>query len=212
MVSFGTSIQILIVLTLLINLIKVNSTAESEFCILEDNKMKVIKSKNKRELSKEVGQYVLNLYEAFEREGREKFTIALSGGSLPSILSTGILDNKDSFDFSKWYVFFADERYVSLEHKDSNYKACFDTFLKDVNIPRENIYSINYSVPLEESAKAYANQMLEVFGIEQRGKVPRFDLIMLGMGPDGHTCSLFPGHHLLKEETALVKSLNLPAW
>jgi len=118
-----------------------------------------------------------------------RFTIALSGGSLPQML-TGLISIPD-VEWDKWFVFFVDERCVPLDHADSNFKACDQYLFQQVPIPRSQIFVINPSLPPEMIARDYQMQMEFFFG-----NIPEFDLIALGMGPDGHTASLFPGHPL----------------
>ena len=121
------------------------------------------------------------------------FTVALSGGSLPKLLAAGLLAQE--IDYSNWHVFFADERVVPLDDEDSNFKACDEAFFAQVGIPRERIFNVDASVSAEEAAAAYTAQLQSVFG---DAELPAFDLMLLGMGPDGHTASLFPGHPLLE--------------
>ncbi|ETW02275.1 6-phosphogluconolactonase [Aphanomyces invadans] len=139
---------------------------------------------------------------AIENSGR--FTVALSGGSLPKILEKGLSSLKDGVDFSKWHVFFADERVVPLDHADSNYLACHDALFQHVAIPRSQIYMIAFNDDPAVVAQDYTRQLSQLWGSE----LPRFDLILLGMGPDGHTCSLFPGHALLDEASLWVASIS----
>ncbi|KAJ3287203.1 6-phosphogluconolactonase [Borealophlyctis nickersoniae] len=139
---------------------------------------------------------------AISRSGR--FTVALSGGSLPKILGQSLKGNT-SIDFSKWHVFFADERVVPLNHEDSNYRLCKEFLFDHVSIPQHQIYPIKEGVGHVRAAELYEEELRRVFGKEG---VPSFDLILLGMGPDGHTCSLFPGHRLLEVTDRLVASLD----
>ena len=143
---------------------------------------------------------------------RGSFTIALSGGSLSNNLKP--LSSLDGIQWDKWQVFFADERIVPLDHEDSNYMACATSFLNHVPIKRDQIHTINTSLFLEstkkdptgapldaeeaeneaiEIADDYEQQLVSVFAGANSARYPTFDLILLGMGPDGHTCSLFPG-------------------
>ncbi|KAF0695831.1 Aste57867_13351 [Aphanomyces stellatus] len=133
-----------------------------------------------------------------------RFSLALSGGSLPKILEKGLSSLKDGVDFSKWHVFFADERCVPLDHADSNYLACHDALFQHVSIPRSQIYTIALHDDPAVVAQDYTQQLSQLWGTE----LPRFDLILLGMGPDGHTCSLFPGHPLLDETHLWVASIS----
>ncbi|QRV76129.1 glucosamine-6-phosphate isomerases/6-phosphogluconolactonase [Ceratobasidium sp. AG-Ba] len=132
-------------------------------------------------------------------EKRKKFTVALSGGSLPKMLK-GLIGRKD-IPWDQWYIYFADERLVSLDHEDSNYGLCKKEFLSHVPIPEKNIHTINTSIldDAEEVADQYEKILIQEFAQKDSARFPVFDLILLGMGPDGHTCSLFPGHELLSE-------------
>lgn len=144
--------------------------------------------------------------EAIER--RNKFTIATSGGSLPKMLAahlTGRSDNAVRWD--KWQVFFADERLVPLNHEDSNYDLCNkELFSKVPELQRSQIFTIDESLlnDPEECADQYEKQLVQAFAGKETVRNPVFDLILLGMGPDGHTCSLFPGHELLDEQDRWV--------
>ena len=179
-----------------------------EHCVLQTETMKVIQSETKDALSAQVGKYVNQVaLEAAKSRPNQPFTVALSGGSLPKLLAKGLLSYRDALDFTNWHVFFADERYVAPEHEDSNYKACFEAFLKDVSIPTENIYKLNHKVSVEDAAAEYEEVVRKVFKSDAAGP-PVFDLVLLGMGPDGHTCSLFPGHPLLDEKQRWVAAIS----
>ena len=122
------------------------------------------------------------------------FTVALSGGSL--VKSLNALISRTDVDFSKWYVLFSDERVVSLSSPDSNYKAAADEFLSKVPIPSSQILKIKEGLTASQAAEHYAGQMLDLseeivprFGAE---KLPILDMVLLGVGPDGHVASLFP--------------------
>ncbi|KAG0141575.1 hypothetical protein CROQUDRAFT_98590 [Cronartium quercuum f. sp. fusiforme G11] len=142
----------------------------------------------------------------------QKFVIALSGGSLPKLLASGLL-NKEGVKWDAWRVFFADERIVPLDHPDSNFFACMEALFSKVPIERSQIITIMGLPPdgmdLDEIsgdiASIYEAQILDEINLEPN--YPRFDMILLGMGDDGHTCSLFPDHRLL-ESQAIVTWLN----
>ncbi len=131
----------------------------------------------------------------------QPFTMAVSGGSLPSLLGACLQNNKNT---SNWHVFFADERCVPLNSSDSNYLACQESFLQ--KWPGVNVHTIqeNLIEDPEKAAIAYQKEMELIF----QEKLPVFDVIFLGMGPDGHTCSLFPGHSLLNETNKWIASLT----
>ncbi|TYJ52595.1 6-phosphogluconolactonase [Cryptococcus floricola] len=160
---------------------------------------------------------------------RGVFTIALSGGSLPNQLKP--LADIEGIHWDKWQVFFADERIVPLDHPESNYNACAKAFLDHVPISREQIHTINTDLfreqtrvdPTgeirkgeEEAAEAeavdiadeYEKQLVQTFAGGNAARYPTFDLILMGMGPDGHTCSLFPGHELLSENDRWVAEIQ----
>ena len=107
-------------------------------------------------------------------------------------------------------VFFADERIVPLDHDDSNFKLNNDVLFSKVPLPRENIHTINTELldDPEEVAEDYEQQLIASFAGKNAVAFPRFDLVLLGMGPDGHTCSLFPGHELLTEELRWIAWLD----
>ncbi|KAG0226324.1 suppressor of los1-1 [Actinomortierella wolfii] len=150
-------------------------------------------------LSEGLDKYVAKLSkEAIARHG--KFTVALSGGSLPKQLSAVLKHNKE-VDFTKWVVYFADERCVPLDHADSNYLLSKTELFDHVPIPAENIHTIDPELVNDPDAAAedYISQLAKTFATKDSVRFPVFDLILLGVGPDGHTCSLFPGHPLLEE-------------
>lgn len=131
-------------------------------------------------------------------EERSCFTIGLSGGSVAKIVSQGLRDRKD-VEWSAWRVFYCDERLVPFSDGDSTH-ALFQRELFDhVSIP--NINSIDPTLSVEGAAEDYVAKIRKQFPGDS---LPTFDLLLLGMGPDGHTCSLFPGHPGLDEAEKLV--------
>ncbi|KAF9911320.1 suppressor of los1-1 [Lobosporangium transversale] len=169
-------------------------------------------------LSQGLDKYVAKLSdEAIKRHG--KFTLALSGGSLPKQLSAVLKHNK-SIDFSNWIVYFADERCVPLDHEDSNYLLAKKELFDFVDIPEENIHTILPDLDLankplaeaqeaaQEAAEDYISQLAKTFATKDSVRFPVFDLILLGVGPDGHTCSLFPNHELLNETAEWCASIS----
>ncbi|KAJ9049526.1 suppressor of los1-1 [Entomophthora muscae] len=145
--------------------------------------------------------------QAIKAHGR--FTIAVSGGSLPNTLAA-VLKNNREVDFSKWHVFFADERCVPLDHEDSNYLLAKKELLDHVPIPTGNVHPINNNLVKNpsEAAEDYESVLVKVFNDKNEVRFPTFDLILLGIGPDGHTCSLFPGHTLLEEKDLWVAPIE----
>ncbi|KAI1797697.1 6-phosphogluconolactonase [Ganoderma leucocontextum] len=146
--------------------------------------------------------------ESIDKKGR--FTVALSGGSLPDHLSA--LVNHPGVKWDKWHVFYADERVVPLDHEDSNHALCVrELFSKlPAGKPQPTIHTINPDLfsDLEELADAYEKELIQEFAMKDSARFPVFDLILLGVGPDGHTVSLFPGHELLSEEDRWVAYID----
>jgi 6-phosphogluconolactonase len=126
---------------------------------------------------------------------RDGFAISLSGGSTPKalyeLLATAVF--RDRIDWTKVEVFFGDERCVPPDHHDSNYRMAREAMLSKVPIPGDNIYRIRGEIEPEKAAIEYGQMLKEKFA--DGGP----DLVLLGMGDDGHTASLFPGTEALKE-------------
>src|SRR5262249_31812310 len=101
------------------------------------------------------------------------------------------------------HIFFGDERYVPPDHPESNYRMAHEALLSLVRIPPENVHRFRTELDPESAAKDYETQLQTFFG-EPEQSLPRFDLVMLGLGEDGHTASLFPGTSALNETTRLV--------
>lgn len=173
----------------------------------KEKKVEVFDSEE--DLSVSLAKYTADLSEKFTKE-RSAFTVVLSGGSLIKSLRKLVEPPYiDSIDWSKWHVFWVDERVVPKDHVDSNYKLAYDGFLSKVPILPGNVYAINDALSPEGAADDYAtclkhlvtNKVIETSSISG---FPKFDLMLLGMGPDGHVASLFPGHPLVKENEKWV--------
>ncbi|KAH9964433.1 6-phosphogluconolactonase [Russula dissimulans] len=155
-------------------------------------------------LSDSLAKYILKAQrESIDKRGR--FTVAISGGSLPKTLTALISNSEVRWDK---HVFYVDERVVPLDHEDSNHKLAHDTLFSKlpVPIPPNNVHTIDVSLldDLEELADAYEKELIREFAQKDSARFPVFDLILLGIGPDGHTASLFPGHELLSENDRWV--------
>ena len=132
---------------------------------------------------------------------RGRFVIALAGGSTPA-QTYAVLARQwtPSAAGAQWFVFFSDERYVPTGDPASNYAMAQRCLLSRVSIPAEQVYAVRPNATAALAAAAYQAQLKDFFG----GAAPIFDLILLGLGEDGHTASLFPGAAALAETTAGV--------
>ncbi|RCV12617.1 hypothetical protein SEVIR_2G293900v4 [Setaria viridis] len=172
-------------------------------------KQKLLIFDTKEDLAVSLAKYTADLSKKFAAE-RGAFTVVLSGGSLIDALSKLTEPPYlESVDWSKWHVFWVDERVVPKDHEDSNYKLAFDGFLSKVPIPPGQVYAINDALSAEGAADDYEaclKQLVKngVIAMSAATGFPRFDLQLLGMGPDGHIASLFPGHPLVNEKERWV--------
>ncbi len=135
------------------------------------------------------------------------FTVVLSGGSTPKSLYTLLADDvtlRAAVPWDKVHFFWGDERHVPPDHPDSNYRMAHEALLSKVLVPAANVQRIKSEYPEAHRAADEYDQRLREFFAVTVGHFPQFDLLLLGMGPDGHTASLFPGTVALHERTRLV--------
>lgn len=154
---------------------------------------------------------------AIANQGR--FTVALSGGSTPRPLYALLASPAyaDRLDWSRVFVFWGDERCVSPDHPDSNYRMARETLLDQVPIPQDHIFRMRGELDPAEAAADYERVLRAFFEMREtaEGAVPCFDLLLQGMGSDGHTASLFPGTEALRERIRWVAANHvekLGAW
>jgi 6-phosphogluconolactonase len=160
-------------------------------------------------LSQQAAQFIVRLAnESIVTRGR--FSIALSGGSTPKVLY-GLLGSepyRDQIDWSKVDIFWSDERCVPPDSADSNYRMAREVLLNRVPLSSQQVHRMPADQPdRDAAAQAYTHEMRQSFGT---GDIPHFDLIQLGMGPEGHTASLFPHQSSLHEQQRLVMYVNVP--
>ncbi len=128
----------------------------------------------------------------------DQFSVALAGGKTPlrvyELLATEGFKNR--IDWPQVYLFFSDERCVPPDHPDSNYAMASESLISKVPIPASNVHRIIGEGNANRNAQAYENQLRAFFAAQPS---PRFDLVLLGMGEDGHTASLFPQSAALRE-------------
>jgi 6-phosphogluconolactonase len=135
----------------------------------------------------------------------DRFTVALSGGSTPkSFFSLLARNDGHRLPWNKMFFFWGDERHVPPDHPESNYRMAFESLLSKVPVPAGNVFRIPTENPDANQAAAAYEQTLRDFFQPPAGTFPRFDLILLGMGPDGHTASLFPQTKALQEKFRLA--------
>jgi 6-phosphogluconolactonase len=129
--------------------------------------------------------------DAIRRDGR--FRVALSGGSTPEKLYTLLAQPGAEVDWGRSYFFLGDERFVPLDDPRSNYALIQRTLLASGRVPADHIFPVPVHLATAGAAAAAYEQMLaDALGVPDRRRLPRFDLILLGLGDDGHTASLFP--------------------
>ena len=139
---------------------------------------------------------------------RNQFTVSLAGGSTPRGAYAQLADQdragkSERLAWEKIHVFFSDERHVPPDNAESNYKMAWEALLSKVPIPRENVHRMQGELDASAAAAAYQKEVEQFFGLRP-GEMARFDLILLGMGDDGHTASLFPGTSGVTETSRLV--------
>lgn len=145
--------------------------------------------------------------QAVQAKGR--FTVALSGGSTPKALYS-LLATKSTIPWDKVCFFWGDERYVPPDHPESNYRMANEALLSKVPVRPENVFRIHAEEKDAAAAALQYEQALKDSFHLAPGQFPRFDLILLGTGPDGHTASLFPGTAALNESQRLVVANWVP--
>jgi 6-phosphogluconolactonase len=153
-----------------------------------------------------VARAAAELFARLSRESVEErgaFSVALSGGTTPRRVYELLAGEefRDAVPWSKVHVFFGDERTVPADHAESNYRMASEALLSRVAIPTENVHRIEGLGDAAANASNYESVMRRFFGDSEW---PRFDLVFLGMGDDGHTASLFPGTTALEESRAWV--------
>ena len=137
---------------------------------------------------------------------RGRFSVALSGGSTPRPLYEHLAREELAswLPWSSVHVFWGDERCVAPDHPDSNFAMAREALLDHVPIPPVNVHRIRGEMDPTEAAAVYERTLRQFFVPGQEGEICTFDLVLLGMGNDGHTASLFPGSEPLEEQSRWV--------
>ncbi|HEU4931877.1 MAG TPA: 6-phosphogluconolactonase [Pyrinomonadaceae bacterium] len=147
--------------------------------------------------------FVTRSLEAVEQRGT--FTVALSGGSTPKLLFELLADPNEPYrNQTPWaniHFFWSDERHVPPDHAESNYRMAYEAMLSRVPVTKNNVHRVPGENPnAAEAASQYEQTLIET----TQQSLPQLDLILLGLGPDGHTASIFPGSEVLHETKRLV--------
>lgn len=171
--------------------------------------MNVITYRDKETLSRAAASYVARVArESIVTRGR--FTIALSGGTTPKALY-GLLGDapyREQIDWRLVEIFWSDERCVPPDDSESNYALAHEQLLSKIQVPVSQVHRMPADqVDRDAASLTYTQEMQRVFSTSG---VPSFDLLQLGMGPEGHTCSLFPHQPSLHEEARLVMPVSVP--
>lgn len=168
------------------------------------NKPEIIICDDAEELSrKAAAQFTSIADSAIARAGR--FAVALSGGSTPKALYSLLASSayRDRLDWSRVHIFFGDERCVPPDHAESNYRMVEEALLSKIQMTVRNIHRMAGEKEPRQAAEDYGSELRDFFALGP-GQWPRFDLVLLGLGEDGHTASLFPGSAALHDQEHLV--------
>lgn len=167
--------------------------------------MKLNIFKNSDDAIQAIAAYFIQLAQKAIAENGQ-FNVSLSGGSSPKKLYELLASaaHKEEIDWTKVYFFFGDERYVAHDHPDSNYLMSYNALFAPLNINENQIFKVDTSVDPASAALNYQKCICKHFKDE-----PEFDLVLLGLGDDAHTASLFPHTPLLWIEEELVKEVYL---
>jgi len=173
---------------------------------MESKTMEIKVVKDLDELSRTAADEIVQQANGVESRLRP-FTLALAGGSTPGPLHRylgGEPAVRNRLPWGNMHFFWGDERHVPPAHPQSNYRMACDTLFALAPVPAENIHRVSAEEPdAAVAAEKYERELFAFFEPET-GQLPRFDCILLGMGPDGHTASLFPGTAALHETQRLV--------
>jgi 6-phosphogluconolactonase len=160
-------------------------------------------SPDKQAAAAAAGDYILDCLSG-ARESQRIATLAVSGGSTPRLMFEHLANR--SFDWEGIHLFWVDERCVPPDHADSNYRLTREALLEPLRFPDDRVHRIRGERRPEEAAACYADEIREFFRLGDNAW-PRFDVVHLGMGDDGHTASLFPGGSLIHDRARLAAAI-----
>src|SRR5919106_3962982 len=166
----------------------------------------IIVCRDLADLNRRAADYLTYLAEEVAARSA-RFTVALSGGSTPKSVYALLASDgyKERIPWHQVHLFWGDERCVPPDHPESNYRMVRESLLAKVKIPNENVHRMQGEKEPAVAALEYA-AILKEFVHLPAGSLPRFDLILLGIGEDGHTASLFPGSDALEASECVVKA------
>jgi 6-phosphogluconolactonase len=190
--------------------------------VVLNKSMHITVVKNIEELSQDVAEWMVD-YIHKTLLLQDRFTIALSGGGTPKKLHLLLASDqfKNRIDWQKLHVFWGDERYVPFNDGRNNAKMAFDTLLDHVPVPKSQIHVMRTDIDPEESAKEYESILRDYFPhaaasyksqaasdlTTHDSRLTTFDLVLLGLGDNSHTLSLFPGEQVIHEKDRWVRSI-----
>lgn len=165
---------------------------------------------NGEELAREAADFVVWTGEQAVKGGGT-FRLALAGGTTPKALYALLAGSSlaKRLDWRRVEVFFGDERCVPPDHADSNFRMADEALLKPLKIPQDRIFRMKGEDEPEQAARQYEDRIRKAFDVSAPAW-PRFDLILLGLGEDGHTASLFPGTAAVNERQRLAVPNQAP--
>jgi 6-phosphogluconolactonase len=141
------------------------------------------------------------------RAVQDRATVALSGGGTPKFLFQHMAQS--GFRWDRVHFFWADERCVPPADPQSNYHLAEQFLFIPARIPHSNVHRVHGELPPAQAATRYVEEIRGFFGLA-KGELPRFDIVQLGMGPDGHTASLFPGSPALEDRESIAAAISAP--
>lgn len=173
------------------------TSLNSEICVVPDTQA----------LTQSAAEHVIH-QASLAINARDRFTIALAGGSTPKSLYALLAspEYRSRLDWGKIEFYWGDERHVTPDHAESNYRMAHAAMLSPLAIPEEQIHRMRGELEqAQQAADEYEDLLRSRLG-ESDSSIPQLDLILLGMGPDGHTASLFPGTDAIHESTRWVSA------
>jgi len=164
---------------------------------------------DKKTLIQESSAYIAGIIQQSLKE-QNRCTFVLAGGSTPKSLYETFASEKfkEAIEWNKVHLFWGDERCVPPDHHDSNYRMTKEALIDHINIPQENVHRIPAENEPADTAREYEKTIKIFFG--NTSQLPAFDIILLGIGEDGHTASLFPGTQALEEKKRWVTEVYVP--